>query len=339
MAKVGIVGATGYSGIELLRILQQHPKVELSYCASESYAGMSIAEVYPHLHGKSQLIAEKLDLEQLAAKCDAVFCALPHGHATHFVPLLLKHRKKVIDLSADFRLRNSDNNSQQHSAVYGLAEAGWRDKIAQASLVANPGCYPTAAILAALPALKAKITDPNDCIFDAKSGVSGAGRSLSLHTHFCEASENLTAYKIAGEHQHTAEIEQELSHIAQQSVAIQFTPHLLPITRGLLMTAYFKLNNTQLSEADIYDIYQNFYQNESFIRMSPVQQLPSVKQVQGTNYCDIGLRLDKRTGRLIVIAVIDNLMKGAAGQAVQNMNLMLQFPETTGLQTLISHYP
>lgn len=329
MVKVGVVGATGYSGIELLRILNQHPEVELSYCASESYAGLSIAQTYPHLRGKLELIAEKLDLDHIAANCDVIFFALPHGHALNFVPKLLGKHKKVIDLSADFR----------QSSVYGLAEAGWRNQIAKASFVANPGCYPTAAVLAALPALEANIIDPNDCIFDAKSGVSGAGRSLSLHTHFCEVSENLTAYKIAGEHHHTCEIEQQLSRITKQPLAIQFTPHLLPIARGLLLTAYFKLKNTQFSEEDIYYIYRNAYQSEPFIRLSPFKQLPSIKQVQGTNYCDIGLRLDSRTGRLIVVAVIDNLMKGAAGQAVQNMNLMLQLPETLGLHTLISHYP
>ena len=349
MIKVAIIGSTGYTGVELLRILQNHPSVQVAAAITESYVDQALAQVYPHLKGQVDLLGEKLEIESLVKNCDLVFIALPHGHAIKIVPTLLAAGKKVIDLGADFRLKNPEhyqNWYQQPSAaaellnqaVYGLAEAGWRSEIMKTSFVANPGCYPTAAALATIPALKADIIDPNECIFDAKSGVSGAGRSPALHTHYCEVTENLAAYQIAGQHRHTPEIEQTLGHIINKSVTVQFTPHLVPMIRGLLVTAYFKLAKS-ISEAEIYALYQAYYQDEPFIRISPPGKIPAVKQVRGTNYCDIGLQVDTRTQRLIVVSVIDNLIKGASGQAVQNMNLMMQLPENTGLTGNITVYP
>jgi N-acetyl-gamma-glutamyl-phosphate reductase len=213
-----------------------------------------------------------------------------------------------------------------------------RNKIKVANLIANPGCYPTAAILAAMPAIKAGIINSGDCIFDAKSGISGAGRTLAMHSHFCEVTENFAPYQIAGLHRHTPEIEQELSLLVNKPVTVQFTPHLVPMIRGLSVTAYFKLNQA-LTAADAYSIYQEQYNQEKFIRISAPGKIPQVKSVRGTNYCDVGIYVDERTQRLIVVSVIDNLIKGASGQAVQNMNLMFDLPENMGLDNHVAMYP
>ncbi len=349
MIKAGIIGVTGYTGIELLRLLQQHPNVKVTHVFTESYSDQEIAEVYPHLKNHVQLKGEKLDLDAINKNCDVVFISLPHGHAEKIVAPLLQAGKKIIDLGADFRLKNAKDYQQwyQHpavaetllqQAVYGLPEQGNRAAIAAATLIANPGCYPTASILATLPALNAGIIDPQQCIFDAKSGVSGAGRSLALQTHFCEATENLTPYQIAGVHRHVPEIEQQLSTAAKNSITIQFTPHLIPMIRGLLVTAYFKLNKA-MTQTEVQTIYQTAYQNETFIRICPAGKAPQVKQVRGSNYCDLGIYVDQRTQRLIVISVIDNLIKGAAGQALQNMNLMYGLVENTGLINNVGMYP
>jgi N-acetyl-gamma-glutamyl-phosphate reductase len=347
--KAGIVGVTGYTGVELLRLLQQHPVATVTYAATESYAGQKIADIFPHLTGVTDLHGEKIDPAALAKNCDVIFLALPHGHASELTTLLLAEGKKVIDLGADFRLHNPLDYQQWYQqpaaatsllaqAVYGLPEKGEKENIAQAKLIANPGCYPTAAILATLPALKAKIIAPNECIFDAKSGISGAGRSLALQSHYCEAAENLSPYQIGGLHRHTPEIEQELSLIAGQAITVQFTPHLIPVARGLLTAAYFKLIEP-LEQEEVQAVFQEFYQHEKFIRVCPPTQIPQITHVRGTNNCHLGLRVDSRTQRLIVISVIDNLIKGAAGQAIQNMNLMYQLPETTGLYGNAAIFP
>lgn len=339
--KVGIIGATGYVGIELVRLLQQHPAVNITHLVTESYVGQSIAQVYPHLNHFIELNGSQLDLAEIIKKCDLIFMALPHGKAANITEPLLLAGKKVIDLGADFRLRNPQDYETwyQHppathallnKAVYGLPELGYRDRIQNASLIANPGCYPTATLLAARPALEAGVIDANDCIIDAKSGVSGAGRGLSLTTHYCEVAENLTPYKLAGQHRHIPEIEQEFSVIAKQPVVIQFTPHLVPMIRGMLITAYFKLSQS-VTETDIHALYHSAYQQEPFVRVRALNDIPQVKHVRSSNYCDIGICVDTRTQRLIVVSVIDNLMKGAAGQAVQNMNLLYELPETLGL--------
>ncbi len=347
MIKAGIIGVTGYTGIELLRLLQNHPHVKVTHAFTDSYVGQDISDVYPHLQGNTSLKGEQYALPSIINECDVVFISLPHGHAIDIVQPLLAAGKKIIDLGPDFRLKNSVHYQQWYQskvasrellqqAVYGLPEKGDRESIKNASLVANPGCYPTAIILAALPALKAGIVDINDCIFDAKSGISGAGRSLSLQSHYCEVTENLAPYQIGGAHRHTPEIEQELSLISQQSMKVQFTPHLVPMIRGLLVTSYLKLLSP-LSQENVNKIYQETYQHEFFIRICT--KVPQAKQVRGTNYCDIGIYVDAHTNRLIVISTIDNLIKGASGQAIQNMNLMFQLPENSGLNDHVTMYP
>ncbi len=349
MINIGIVGATGYTGIELLRILQLHPQVKITYAGTESYVGQPLANVYPHLKNHSDLYGEKIDAAQIASRCELAFLCLPHGHAAKITEELLAAGVRVIDLGADFRLKNPDDYTKWYhntpapsalleQAVYGLPEAGNTEAIASARLIANPGCYATACILSALPLLKLGMIDLHEIIFDAKSGVSGAGRSLALTSHFCEATENIKPYQVAGLHRHTPEIEQMLSHIAQENICIQFTPHLVPMIRGLLVTAYFKLT-TQVSPEEIRQHYQNYYKNKPFIRLYAADEMPQTKNTLGTNYCDLNVFVDPRTQRVIVISAIDNLVKGAAGQAVQNFNLLSGLPETTGLTSLISLYP
>lgn len=349
MIRASIIGATGYSGIELIRILNKHPIVKISKIYTNSYKDQKIDEIYPHLKNHVKLIADKFSFEDINEKIDVFFIALPNGHSMKIIPEILKKNKRVIDLSADFRMRNTDHYSKwyhtTHSAkkyleksIYGLPELGNKNSILSASLIANPGCYSTAIILASLPLLKIKIIDLNSCIFDAKSGVSGAGRTISLTSHYCEVNENLSAYHISGLHRHTPEIEEQFTNITKENIAIQFTPHLIPVTRGMHITAYYNLK-VKISEKEIHDIYRKFYENEPFIRISPQDKLPQIKNVKGTNYCDLGLKIDERTNRLIVISVIDNLIKGASGQAIQNMNLMFGLPETMGLLENITIYP
>lgn len=349
MIRAGIIGATGYTGIELLRLLHAHKSVEVTKVFTESYVGQKIIEIYPHLNGHIDFIGEKLDLAIIDKNCDVVFISLPHGHAIDIIPHLLAMNKKIIDLGADFRLKNSQHYQQwyQHQpassellnlAVYGLPEICNRKIISNASLIANPGCYPTATLLAVVPALKAGIIEFTECIFDAKSGVSGAGRTLSLNSHYCEVTENLAPYQIGGLHRHVPEIEEQLALIANQLITIQFTPHLVPMIRGLLVTCYLKLK-TSTSLKSALAIYEEAYKNEPFIRICPPGKMPQTKQVRGSNYCDLAISVDARTQRLIVISVIDNLIKGASGQAIQNMNLMYQLPEDSGLNNLLTTYP
>lgn len=349
MIKVSIAGATGYTGIELLRLLRHHPEVEIVRAGTESYIDQNISKVYPHLQSIVELKGIKHDAEQMAAASDVVFTALPHGIAMQMAPAILKFGKKLIDIGSDFRLQNPtdyENWYQQKSApqtllaqaVYGLAEVGFRSAISKAQFVANPGCYPTGCALAAFPALQADIIKTAGIIFDAKSGVSGAGRAASLNVHFSEITENFKAYSIAGTHRHTPEIEQTLTKIAGDKITVQFTPHLVPMVRGLLTTAYLPLKKSMKTE-QVWEIYSQIYANEPFIRLREIGDLPQTKQVNGSNFCDIGLQVDTRTQNLIVISAIDNLVKGASGQAVQNMNLMFGLPETLGLRNLIPVYP
>lgn len=342
--KASIIGASGYTGVELIRLLSAHPQVELAHLVSETYQQQELTQVFPHLaHLMHQFIS--LNLTQLAEESDIVFLALPHTKAAAIAAELLQHGCKVIDLSADLRLNDGKTYEQwyQHpaaddtllaQAVYGLAEIGYRQQIASACLIANPGCYPTATLLALAPLLKNKLLNLSAApiIIDAKSGVSGAGRSLSLATHFCEASNNFSAYQVGGIHRHIPEIEQELGKLAGNKLMIQFTPHLIPIPRGLMVTAYCPLNSS-LSLAQINQLYAEYYQDNYFVVLNN-QERSGVKTVVGTNFCQISLHLDPRTNYLVVVSVIDNLLKGASGQAVQNMNLMYQLAETTGLSAL-----
>jgi len=336
--RVAVAGATGYAGAELVRILIVHPNVELTALTSRKYAGKRFDSVYPSMAGVVDLVCREFNLDDISAEADVVFTALPHKLPMEFVPNLLERGKKVIDLSADFRFRNAETyefyyqpHTAKHlleSAVYGLCEI-YGDKIRDASLIGNPGCYPTSVILPLVPLLKRGFIDVQSIIVDSKSGVSGAGRSLSLTTHFCEVNESFKAYKVA-QHRHSPEMEEVLSREAERPVRITFVPHLIPTTRGMLTTIYADLVE-EIHEEELRRCIEDFYSNRPFIRICPNDRPPDTLYVRGTNYCDIGLKTDPRAKRVILISAIDNLVKGAAGQAVQNMNIMLGLDETAGL--------
>lgn len=343
MVKVGVVGATGYTGVELVRILSGHPEVELVHVASRSHTGTPLGAVHPHLGLKGlpgTLSLETVEVEVVSRGAEVVFLALPHGVAPGLVPGLLAAGVTVIDLGADFRLKDASlyeawyggahpQRELMARAVYGLPELH-REEIRGADLVANPGCYPTAAILALYPLLRENLLDHTTIVVDAKSGVSGAGRSISLGLHYSEVNDNLKAYSPAGTHRHTPEIEQELGRIAGGPLIISFTPHLVPMTRGILATVYGQLQGKHTA-ADLIALYHDTYQQEPFVEVLAEGSLPQTKHVFGSNHCQLGVHVDERTGRAVVVSVIDNLVKGAAGQAVQNMNLVLGLDERTGL--------
>ena len=337
--KIGVIGATGYAGAELVRILSAHPNAELAALVTQSYGGKAFCEVYPHLYKHVLTDCRELDIPSLVQEVDVVFAALPHGHAVPVAREVMKCGNKFIDLGADFRFTSKDTYEQwykvEHTdpellgqSVYGLPELN-REKIKQASLVGNPGCYPTSVILGLAPLLVQGLVDPKSVIADSKSGVSGAGRGLSLGSHFCEVNENFRAYNVTS-HRHTPEIEQELSKLAGEDMVISFTTHLLPINRGILSTIYARLKQ-DLNLAQVRSIYEDFYRSEFFVRLLPPGLLPQTKAVAGSNHCDVVPVVDRRTGRVVIISAIDNLIKGAAGQAVQNMNIMFGLPETIGL--------
>jgi len=338
--KVGVIGATGYAGAELVRILSTHPHAELVALTTQSYGGKVFCEVYPHLYKHVALECRELDLPALAEQADVIFAALPHGHAVPVAREVLARGKKFIDLGADFRFDSSEVYEQwykvEHTApellrqaVYGLPEVH-REKVKTASLVGNPGCYPTSVILGLAPLLRSGLVDTGTVVVDSKSGVSGAGRGLSLGTHFAEVNENFRAYNV-GVHRHTPEIEQELGKLAGEEMRISFTPHLTPMNRGILSTIYAKLKREMTLE-QVRAVYEEFYRSEYFVRLLPPGILPQTKAVAGSNHCDVVPVVDPRTGRVVVLSAIDNLIKGAAGQAVQNMNVMFGLPETTGLE-------
>lgn len=337
--RISIAGARGYTGQELVKILLRHPGVELAHLYASEEVSICFDEEFPYFQGRLHLPVEKLDLEKWKKDEDLFFLALPHGVAMQWAPTLLAAGVKVIDLSADYRLKDSHVFEKWYhakhadaenlaEAVYGLPELH-KKEIEKASLIANPGCYPTSAILACVPALNCKDVPPQKLIIDSKSGVSGAGRKPSLTTHFPEVAENFRAYNVT-EHRHTPEIESQLSEFTGKEMLINFTPHLLPITRGILSTVYIDLSK-KVPEEEWIARYKRFYAKAPFARIRRKGHLPETKDVAGTNFCDIGLKVDPRTNRLIVISVIDNLVKGASGQAVQNMNLMFGLDETTGL--------
>ena len=338
MINIGIVGASGYTGVELARLLCNCPDVKLTVATSRQYKGKKLAEVYPNLTGMVDIVCEDLTTEELAGRADLFFTAVPHQTAMAIVPDLLKAGKKVVDLSADFRLHNPEvyekwyqNHTAQEylaEAIYGLPELH-RQEIAKARLVANPGCYPTSVILGLAPLLQAEAIEPETIIADSKSGASGAGRAAQTGTLFCEVTEGFKAYKVAA-HRHTPEMEQEISLLCKKPVVISFTPHLLPISRGILSTIYAKLTNP-MSDSEVNEVYKSFYKDETFVRLCEPGSYPATQFVKGSNFCDIGVKIDNRTGRIVILSAIDNLVKGAAGQAVQNMNLMCNLPETKGL--------
>ncbi len=338
---VGIYGASGYTGQELLRILLSHPHVSVTAVTSRQYKGMAVSDLYPVFTDRTDLVFIDASPEEVAEAADFVFLALPHGGAMRVASHFLEAGKKVVDLSADFRLRNVATFEawyQKHGApdlireaVYGLPEL-YREAIRAARFVANPGCYPTSVILGFAPLLKEGWIDPETLIADSKSGVSGAGREAVIGSLFCEVDEGFKAYKV-GQHRHTPEIEQELGVLAGREVLLSFTPHLLPVNRGILSTLYARLTHTAAT-ADVLDLYRRFYREEPFVRVYREGSVPNISSVRGTNFCDLGVVSDRRTGRVVVLAAIDNLVKGASGQAVQNMNLMCGFPEDAGLGML-----
>lgn len=339
MISASVVGATGYAGEELVRLLSTHPHVKLAKVTSHSSAGENIGDIYPNLSKKVNLCCEEFDAEELAKSSDVVFLSLPHGHSVEFAKELLNRGKKIIDLGADFRLDDAEVYEKWYSvvhsgrellkeAVYGLTELN-REKIKGARLIGNPGCYPTSIILGLAPVLQNRLVDPKSIISDSKSGISGAGKSAKAANLFTEISGNTKAYNIAS-HRHTPEINQELSKLYGGEVSITFTPHVVPMSRGILSTIYCKLKSP-ISLDDALQVYEDFYKNCQFIKVLKKGVLPQTKWVYGSNYCHIGLGLDEYNGRLIIVSAIDNLVKGAAGQAIQNMNVMFEIPEESGI--------
>lgn len=347
---VGIIGASGYSGEELVRLLLNHPHAELTTVTSRQYAGQTVAQVFPkfsHLPKARALRFVDSNAELVAKTAEIVFLALPHGVAAEFATPLLQLGAKVIDLSADFRLKSPEIYKEfyghDHPApdllaksVYGLPEV-YRDQIKASSLVASPGCYPTSILLPLLPLIRAGLIQPNSIIADSLSGVSGAGRKAEIDYLFCECNESVRPYGVP-KHRHLSEIEQELGAAAKSKVTIQFTPHLIPINRGILSTIYVAPSKhfTSADEAGalnkaIAEAYTSAYANEPFVRVLDGKLLPDTKNVVGTAVCEFAWRLDPRTGRLILMSAIDNIVKGASGQAVQSLNLMCGYPETAGL--------
>lgn len=338
MLKAGIYGGSGYTGQELLKFLSRHPDVEIKAVTSRRFKDLPVSAVFPCFEGLTAIKYIDASAEEIASVCDVVFSALPHGVAMDFVPKLLRSGKKVIDLSADFRLRSLpvyEKWYREHSspdflsrAVYGLPEL-YRDKLQSAQLVANPGCYPTSIILGLAPVLKSGLADPGSIIADSKSGVSGAGREPKTGSLFCEVNEGFKPYNIL-QHRHTPEIEQELSVLAGSDVKITFTPHLLPVNRGILSTIYAGLKK-RITTRELLDIYNEFYAGEKFVQVLKESAYPNISSVKGTNNCQIGLAVDPSLRRAIIVSSIDNLVKGAAGQAIQNMNIMCGLEESSGL--------
>jgi N-acetyl-gamma-glutamyl-phosphate reductase len=338
--RVAVVGASGYTGVELLRLLVNHPAVEITALTSESYADAPIEEVFPSLFGILTLTCKKFDAHEVAKRADLIFLAVPHKTAMTAAVELLPSGRKIIDLSADFRLRDPAAYRQWYGvdhaapellkeAVYALPEL-YRQPLTGTRLAAAPGCYPTAVLLGLLPLLRPDIIDPDSLVIDAISGASGAGRKPDLSLHFAELHGNCKAYKVAS-HRHTPEIEQELSRAIGREVLVTFTPHLVGTVRGILATMTATLVTSKDAE-QLRALYHDWYQDEPFIRILPEGRLPETKQVRGSNFCDIGLAVDARTQRVIVVAAIDNLVKGASGQAIQAMNVMMGLDERTGLQ-------
>lgn len=339
MIKVAVIGATGYVGIEIVRLLQGHPDIEISSVVSQSFAGRRISDVYPNLRNVFEMECQKLDIDRISSCADIFVTALPHGISKEVIPELVKRGKRVIDHSGDFRYKNVEVYEKWYGikhemphllklAVYGLPEL-YRKKIREALIVANPGCYPTSAILGIAPLLKNRLIETENIIIDSASGVTGAGRNTELPYQFCECTENYKAYKVAS-HRHTSEIEQELGIIAGKELMVSFTPHLVPMKRGMLSTIYANLK-TGKTTCELIDIYKDYYKDEFFVRVLDEGKLPETKFVSGSNYVDIGVVADRRVNRVIVMSALDNLGKGAASQAVQCLNIMCGLPENTGL--------
>ena len=351
MVKVGIIGATGYAGNELVRLLMGHKDVEIMWYGSRSYIDKKYAEVYQNMFEIVEDTCLDDNMEELASKVDVIFTATPQGFLAGVLTEEILSRVKIIDLSADFRIKDVrtyekwykiEHRSPQfiEEAVYGLCELN-RDKIKGARLIANPGCYTTCSILTAYPLVKEGLIDPDTMIIDAKSGTSGAGRGAKLPNLFCEVNENMKAYGVTN-HRHTPEIEEQLGYAAGKEIMVNFTPHLVPMNRGILATEYAALNKkadgTLPTYGEVKAIYDKYYKNEKFVRVLEKDVCPETKWVEGSNYVDVNFKIDERTGRIVMMGALDNLVKGAAGQAVQNMNLLFGFDEAEGLN-LVPMFP
>lgn len=339
MIKAGVIGATGYAGNELVRILMQHPEVEIKTVTSQRYIGQQFCEVYENYREINTMVCEEENIEKMAEECDVVFLALPHGVAAKKVNANILEHTKVIDFGADFRLKDPmvyekwyglehGNPALLQDAIYGLCELN-REAIKGGTLIANPGCYTTCSILSLTPLVAEGLIENQSIIVDAKSGVSGAGRGLTLGSMYCECNETMKAYKVAS-HRHTPEIEEQLTYAAGKDIILTFTPHLAPMDRGILATCYATLKN-DVTEKEVREAYEKFYANEYFVRLTKKGVFPETRWVKGSNFVDIGFTVDERTRRVVVVGAIDNLVKGAAGQAVQNMNLLFGLEEKTAL--------
>lgn len=335
--KAGIIGATGYAGVELVRLLLGHPNVTLAAVGSVSFAGRAISEVYPNLARLCDMCL--VNDEAVIEAADVVFASLPHGLSEKYADSCLKAGKIFIDMGADFRLWDEgdykewygldyNNKALHESAVYALPEL-YRERIRGAKIIGNPGCYPTSVALGLYPALKAGLIDAQSIIIDSKSGVTGAGRGLAQNTHYTDCNEAFSPYKIAS-HRHTPEIEQTLGDMAGEDVRVTFVPHLLPVNRGIISTIYASFRK-EIAAEELHECYKKAYENERFVRVCPLGETANLKNVRMSNYCDISLHTDERTNRLIVVSAIDNMVKGAAGQAVQNMNIVCGLDESAGL--------
>lgn len=351
MVKVGIIGATGYAGNELVRLLMGHKDVEIKWYGSRSYIDKKYAEVYQNMFEIVEDNCLDDNMEELASKVDVIFTATPQGFLAGVLTEEILSKVKIIDLSADFRIKDVktyekwykiEHRSPQfiEEAVYGLCEIN-RDKVKGARLIANPGCYTTCSILTAYPLVKEGLIDPDTLIIDAKSGTSGAGRGAKLPNLFCEVNENMKAYGVTN-HRHTPEIEEQLGYAAGKEIVVNFTPHLVPMNRGILATEYAALNKkadgTLPTYGEVKAIYDKYYKNEKFVRVLEKDVCPETKWVEGSNYVDVNFKIDERTGRIVMMGALDNLVKGAAGQAVQNMNLLFGFDEAEGLK-LVPMFP
>ena len=340
MIKVGIIGATGYAGVEIVRLLQQHKDAEVVWYGSRSYIDKKYADVFANMF---EIVDEKClddNIEELADKVDVIFTATPQGLCSSLVNEEILNKVKIIDLSADFRIKDVATYEKWYKiehkspefideAVYGLCEIN-REKTKGARLIANPGCYTTCSILSTYPMVKEGLIDPKTIIIDAKSGTSGAGRGAKVPNLFCEVNENIKAYGV-GTHRHTPEIEEQLGYAAGEEVLINFTPHLVPMQRGILVTAYANLKK-EVTYEEVKAVYDKYYKKEQFIRVLENETPPETRWVEGSNYVDVSFKIDERTGRIIMMGALDNLIKGAAGQAVQNMNIIFGLPENEGLQ-------
>ena len=340
MIKVGIIGATGYAGVEIVRLLQQHKDAEVVWYGSRSYIDKKYADVFANMF---EIVDEKClddNIEELADKVDVIFTATPQGLCSSLVNEEILNKVNIIDLSADFRIKDVATYEKWYKiehkspefideAVYGLCEIN-REKTKGARLIANPGCYTTCSILSIYPMVKEGLIDPKSIIIDAKSGTSGAGRGAKVPNLFCEVNENIKAYGV-GTHRHTPEIEEQLGYAAGEEVLINFTPHLVPMQRGILVTAYANLKK-EVTYEEVKAVYDKYYKKEQFIRVLENETPPETRWVEGSNYVDVSFKIDERTGRIIMMGALDNLIKGAAGQAVQNMNIIFGLPENEGLQ-------